>query len=84
VRWGAGSSGEVRRLAAGEHLRPTSALQESPLEAAQRTLFEMLAGEPPHTGSTAQAVLGRIITAEPPSAALSRSLSSAPGPSSLF
>ena len=28
-------------------------------------LYEMLTGEPPHTGSTAQAVLGKIIT-EPP------------------
>jgi serine/threonine-protein kinase len=29
-------------------------------------LYEMLAGEPPFTGSTAQAVLGRIITEPPP------------------
>ena len=35
-------------------------------------LFEMLAGEPPYTGGTAQAVLGRIITAEPPSATAER------------
>jgi serine/threonine-protein kinase len=35
-------------------------------------LFEMLAGEPPYTGSTAQAVLGRIITADPPSATAER------------
>jgi serine/threonine-protein kinase len=28
-------------------------------------LYEMLVGEPPYTGSTPQAVLGRIITAEP-------------------
>jgi serine/threonine-protein kinase len=30
-------------------------------------LYEMLAGEPPYTGSTPQAVLGKIITAEPAS-----------------
>jgi hypothetical protein len=30
-------------------------------------LFEMLIGEPPHTGSTAQAVLGKIITDPPAS-----------------
>jgi serine/threonine-protein kinase len=28
-------------------------------------LYEMLTGDPPHTGSTAQAVLGQIITGEP-------------------
>ncbi|MDH5761306.1 MAG: serine/threonine protein kinase, partial [Gemmatimonadota bacterium] len=28
-------------------------------------LYEMLTGEPPHTGATAQAVLGRILTGEP-------------------
>ncbi len=31
-------------------------------------LYEMLIGEPPYTGSTAQAVLGKIITHEPTSA----------------
>jgi serine/threonine-protein kinase len=31
-------------------------------------LYEMLVGEPPYTGSTPQAVLGRVITAEAPSA----------------
>ncbi len=31
-------------------------------------LYEMLVGEPPYTGSTPQAVLGRIITGEVPSA----------------
>ncbi|NNF13376.1 MAG: protein kinase [Gemmatimonadetes bacterium] len=31
-------------------------------------LYEMLVGEPPYTGSTAQAILGKIITQEPPSA----------------
>jgi serine/threonine-protein kinase len=30
-------------------------------------LYEMLAGEPPYAASTPQAVLGKIITAEPPS-----------------
>ena len=30
-------------------------------------LYEMLVGEPPYTGSTPQAVLGKIISAEPPS-----------------
>lgn len=34
--------------------------------------YEMLVGEPPYTGSTAQAILGRIIQAEPVSAAKSR------------
>ena len=29
-------------------------------------LFEMLTGDPPFTGSTAQAVLGKILTSEPP------------------
>ncbi len=28
-------------------------------------LYEMLTGEPPHTGATAQAILGRILTGEP-------------------
>jgi serine/threonine-protein kinase len=32
-------------------------------------LYEMLAGEPPYAASTPQAVLGKIITAEPPSVA---------------
>jgi serine/threonine-protein kinase len=31
-------------------------------------LYEMLVGEPPYTGSTAQAVLGQIVTGEPDSA----------------
>jgi len=35
-------------------------------------LHEMLAGEPPYTGSTPQAVLGKIITAEPPSTSAAR------------
>jgi serine/threonine-protein kinase len=35
-------------------------------------LYEMLVGEPPYTGSTPQAVLGKIITAEPPSATEAR------------
>jgi len=35
-------------------------------------LYEMLVGEPPHTGSTAQAILGRIITDDPVSATKSR------------
>jgi serine/threonine-protein kinase len=30
-------------------------------------LYEMLVGEPPYTGSTAQAVLGRVITSDPES-----------------
>jgi serine/threonine-protein kinase len=30
-------------------------------------LYEMLVGEPPHTGSTAQAILGRVITSDPES-----------------
>jgi serine/threonine-protein kinase len=30
-------------------------------------LYEMLVGEPPYTGSTAQAVLGRVITSDPDS-----------------
>jgi serine/threonine-protein kinase len=36
-------------------------------------LYEMLVGEPPYTGSTPQAVLGRIITGEVPSARAHRS-----------
>ena len=28
-------------------------------------LYEMLVGEPPHTGGTAQAILGKVITSEP-------------------
>jgi serine/threonine-protein kinase len=35
-------------------------------------LYEMLVGEPPYTGSTPQAVLGKIITAEPASASEAR------------
>jgi serine/threonine-protein kinase len=35
-------------------------------------LYEMLVGEPPHTGSTAQAILGRIITGDPVSATETR------------
>ncbi|HUP51438.1 MAG TPA: protein kinase [Longimicrobiales bacterium] len=35
-------------------------------------LYEMLVGEPPYTGSTPQAVLGKIITAETPSASEAR------------
>jgi serine/threonine-protein kinase len=35
-------------------------------------LYEMLVGDPPYTGSTAQAVLGKIIQGEPVSAAKSR------------
>ena len=35
-------------------------------------LYEMLAGEPPYTGSTPQAILGRIITGEAPSASAER------------
>ncbi|MGK7311460.1 MAG: protein kinase domain-containing protein [Candidatus Longimicrobiales bacterium M2_2A_002] len=37
----------------------------SDLYALACVLYEMLAGEPPHTGSTAQAVLMRILTEEP-------------------
>ena len=37
-------------------------------------LFEMLVGEPPFTGSTPQAVLGRIITGDTPSATKQRAL----------
>ena len=36
-------------------------------------LYEMLVGEPPYTGRTAQAVLGRIIVGETPSASAERS-----------
>ena len=36
-------------------------------------LYEMLAGEPPYTGSTPQAILGRIITADAPSVREKRS-----------
>ena len=36
-------------------------------------LYETLVGEPPYTGTTAQAILGRIITAEPVSATETRS-----------
>ena len=36
-------------------------------------LYEMLTGDPPYQGSTAQAVLGQIITGEPVSAAKKRS-----------
>ena len=35
-------------------------------------LYEMLVGEPPYTGSTAQAILGKIIAGEPVSAAKNR------------
>jgi serine/threonine-protein kinase len=35
-------------------------------------LYEMLAGEPPYTGSTPQAILGKIIQAEPVSATKAR------------
>jgi serine/threonine-protein kinase len=35
-------------------------------------LYEMLVGDPPYVASTPQAVLGKIITAEPPSAAEAR------------
>jgi len=35
-------------------------------------LYEMLVGEPPYTGSTPQAILGKIITAEPVSATRQR------------
>jgi TolB-like protein len=35
-------------------------------------LYEMLVGEPPYTGSTPQAVLGKIITAEPASVTATR------------
>ena len=36
-------------------------------------LYEMLAGEPPYTGTTAQAILGKIIAGEPASATKHRS-----------
>ena len=36
-------------------------------------LYEMLVGEPPYTGSTAQAILGKIIMGDPPSALKTRS-----------
>ena len=36
-------------------------------------LYEMLVGEPPYTGSTAQAVLGKIVVGETPSASAERS-----------
>jgi serine/threonine-protein kinase len=36
-------------------------------------LYEMLAGEPPFTGTTAQSVLGRILTQPPPSVCAERS-----------
>jgi len=36
-------------------------------------LYEMLVGEPPYTGSTPQAILGRIITGATPSASAERS-----------
>jgi serine/threonine-protein kinase len=35
-------------------------------------LYEMLVGEPPYTGSTPQAILGKIITAKPVSATVER------------
>ncbi|MEJ2206858.1 MAG: protein kinase [Gemmatimonadota bacterium] len=35
-------------------------------------LYEMLVGDPPHTGGTAQAVLAKILTADPPAASVSR------------
>jgi len=35
-------------------------------------LYEMLVGEPPHTGGTAQAVLARILTEDPPAATAAR------------
>jgi eukaryotic-like serine/threonine-protein kinase len=35
-------------------------------------LYEMLVGEPPHTGGTAQAVLAKILTAAPPRATAAR------------
>ena len=37
------------------------------------SLYEMLVGEPPYTGSTAQAVLGKIVVGETPSASAERS-----------
>ena len=36
------------------------------------TLYEMLTGEPPYTGSTAQAIVARVITEEPRSITLQR------------
>src|SRR3982751_5983815 len=36
-------------------------------------LYEMLAGEPPHTGSTAQAVIARVLTERPRSIRTTRS-----------
>ena len=50
-----------------EHIGPGSDVYST-----SAVLFELLAGEPPYTGSTAQAVLGKILSSEPVSVSASR------------
>jgi formylglycine-generating enzyme required for sulfatase activity/tRNA A-37 threonylcarbamoyl transferase component Bud32/pimeloyl-ACP methyl ester carboxylesterase len=78
------SVGEARLTASGLsvgtpiYMSPEQILGEKSIDgrsdvyALGGVLFEMLTGEPPFTGSTAQAILGQNLTAAPPSARVRR------------
>jgi serine/threonine-protein kinase len=78
----AGGSGRLTEtglsLGTPHYMSPEQATGETGVGAAADiwalgcVLYEMLVGEPPYTGSTPQAVLGKIITAAPPAATESR------------
>jgi serine/threonine-protein kinase len=78
-RGGAGRLTETGlSLGTPHYMSPEQATGDSSVGAATDTyalgcvLYEMLVGEPPYTGSTSQAILGKIIMAEPVSAAAHR------------
>ena len=62
-----------------EYMSPEQASGERELDARSdvyslaAVLYEMLAGEPPHTGPTARAVIAKVLTASPPELVVLRS-----------
>jgi serine/threonine-protein kinase len=79
ARGGGRLTGTGMSLGTPHYMSPEQATGEVSLGAATDVyalgcvLYEMLAGEPPYTGSTPQAILGKIIQADPVSATKARS-----------